>query len=101
MAYARHFPAINWLTSYSLYADSTAKWFNGNVHEDWAELKQQLMRLLQEEAELDEIVKLVGMDALSPRPSEAGSRRPFVRTSCIRMRSTRSTPTLLWKNSTP
>ncbi|MDD7040943.1 MAG: V-type ATP synthase subunit A [Oscillospiraceae bacterium] len=66
LAYARHFPAINWLTSYSLYADSTAKWFNGNVHEDWAELKQQLMRLLQEEAELDEIVKLVGMDALSP-----------------------------------
>ena len=66
LAYARHFPAINWLTSYSLYADSTAKWFNANVHEDWASLKQQLMRLLQEEAELDEIVKLVGMDALSP-----------------------------------
>ena len=66
LAYARHFPAINWLTSYSLYADSTAKWFNSHVHEDWSELKQQLMRLLQEEAELDEIVKLVGMDALSP-----------------------------------
>ncbi|MBQ1237748.1 MAG: V-type ATP synthase subunit A [Oscillospiraceae bacterium] len=66
LAYARHFPAINWLTSYSLYADSTAKWFNGNVHEDWAAMKQQLMLLLQEEAELDEIVKLVGMDALSP-----------------------------------
>ena len=66
LAYARHFPAINWLTSYSLYADSTSKWFNGNVHEDWAAMKQQLMLLLQEEAELDEIVKLVGMDALSP-----------------------------------
>lgn len=102
MAYARHFPAINWLTSYSLYADSTAKWFNGNVHEDWAELKQQLMRLLQEEAELDEIVKLVGMDALSPadrlKLEAARSHREDFR---IRMRSTRSTPTLLWKNSTP
>ncbi|MCI9405585.1 MAG: V-type ATP synthase subunit A [Oscillospiraceae bacterium] len=66
LAYARHFPAINWLTSYSLYADNTANWFNTSVHEDWTQLKQQLMRMLQEEAELDEIVQLVGMDALSP-----------------------------------
>ncbi len=66
LAYARHFPAINWLTSYSLYADNTAGWFNSKVHEDWTQLKQQIMRLLQEEAELDEIVQLVGMDALSP-----------------------------------
>lgn len=66
LAYARHFPAINWLTSYSLYADNTAEWFNENVNDDWTELKQKMMRLLQDEAELDEMVKLVGMDALSP-----------------------------------
>ncbi len=66
LAYKRHFPAVNWLTSYSLYIDSLAKWFNENVAEDWMLLRGRLMRLLQEEAELDEIVKLVGMDALSP-----------------------------------
>ena len=66
LAYARHFPAINWLTSYSLYDTSTSKWFNANVRDDWSAQKKQIMRLLQEEAELDEIVKLVGMDALSP-----------------------------------
>lgn len=65
LAYKRHFPAINWLTSYSLYVDSMEKWFNNNVHEDWVECRSQLMRLLQDEAELQEIVQLVGMDALS------------------------------------
>ena len=65
LAYKRHFPAINWLTSYSLYADSLGKWFNENVAEDWTELRSQIMRLLSEEAELEEMVKLVGMDALS------------------------------------
>ncbi len=65
LAYKRHFPAINWLTSYSLYADSLGKWFNENVSEDWTSLRAQIMRLLSEEAELDEMVKLVGMDALS------------------------------------
>ncbi len=65
LAYSRHFPAVNWLTSYSLYADSMANWFNNNVASDWMELKGRIMMLLQEEAELDEIVKLVGMDALS------------------------------------
>ena len=65
LAYQRHFPAINWLTSYSLYIDTTSKWFNTNVNEDWSSMRQRLMLLLQEEAELDEIVKLVGMDALS------------------------------------
>ncbi len=65
LAYSRHFPAINWLTSYSLYVDNIGKWFSANVEEDWTELRSRLMRLLQEEAELDEIVKLVGMDALS------------------------------------
>ena len=65
LAYQCHFPAINWLTSYSLYIDTTSKWFNTNVNEDWSSMRQRLMLLLQEEAELDEIVKLVGMDALS------------------------------------
>ncbi|MDD6490184.1 MAG: V-type ATP synthase subunit A [Clostridia bacterium] len=66
LAYKRHFPAVNWLTSYSLYVDNLANWFNENVASDWTECRGRLMRLLQEEAELDEIVKLVGMDALSP-----------------------------------
>ena len=66
LAYKRHFPAINWLTSYSLYADSLGKWFNENVSSDWTALRLEIMRLLSKEAELEEIVKLVGMDALSP-----------------------------------
>ncbi|MCI8599737.1 MAG: V-type ATP synthase subunit A [Lachnospiraceae bacterium] len=65
LAYKRHFPAINWLTSYSLYVDDMANWFNENVASDWMELRQKLMSLLQEEAELNEIVQMVGMDALS------------------------------------
>lgn len=65
LAYKRHFPAINWLTSYSLYADKLGKWFNANVAENWTELRTKMMTLLSEEAELDEIVKMVGMDALS------------------------------------
>ena len=66
LAYKRHFPAINWLTSYSLYADSLGSWFNDNVSEEWTSLRAKLMALLSDEASLDEIVKLVGMDALSP-----------------------------------
>ena len=66
LAYKRHFPAINWLTSYSLYVDNMADWFNSEVAGDWMEDRQKMMSLLQEEAELDEIVKMVGMDALSP-----------------------------------
>lgn len=65
LAYSRHFPAVNWLTSYSLYVDTCDKWLNSNVHSDWSELRTQVMTLLQEEAELEEIVRLVGMDALS------------------------------------
>ncbi len=65
LAYKRHFPAINWLTSYSNYVDSMADWFNSNVASDWMDSRATIMRILQEEAELDEIVKLVGMDALS------------------------------------
>ncbi len=66
LAYKRHFPAINWLTSYSLYLDDMEKWFNAEVAGDWMDNRQKMMGLLQEEAELDEIVKMVGMDALSP-----------------------------------
>ncbi len=65
LAYKRHFPAINWLTSYSLYVDNMRDWFNNQVAEDWMESRQKMMSLLQEEAELEEIVKMVGMDALS------------------------------------
>lgn len=65
LAYRRHFPAINWLTSYSLYVNSMEKWFNSNVNKDWMNLRARIMQLLHEESELDEIVKLVGMDALS------------------------------------
>ena len=67
LAYKRHFPAINWLNSYSLYTDTVADWFKDNVSEDWMDLRARLMLLLQEEAELEEIVKMVGMDALSPQ----------------------------------
>ena len=66
LAYKRHFPAINWLTSYSLYADSLGKWFNEQVDTEWTKQRGRLMELLSEEASLEEIVKLVGMDALSP-----------------------------------
>ncbi len=65
LAYKRHFPAINWLTSYSLYSDSLEGWFKDNVNANWNALRARLMAVLQEEAELEEIVKLVGMDALS------------------------------------
>ncbi|MBQ4049119.1 MAG: V-type ATP synthase subunit A [Clostridia bacterium] len=67
LAYKRHFPAIDWLVSYSLYADRLEKWFNDNVGSDWAEYRGEAMRILQDEAKLDEIVRLVGMDALSPK----------------------------------
>ncbi|MBQ4105350.1 MAG: V-type ATP synthase subunit A [Clostridia bacterium] len=65
LAYKRHFPAVNWLTSYSLYVDTLSKWFDQNVSPEWMKCRTRLMQLLQEEAELEEIVKLVGMDALS------------------------------------
>ncbi len=67
LAYQRHFPAINWLNSYSLYLDEMESWFNENVNKEWMKLRQELMSLLQEEASLNEIVKMVGMDALSPQ----------------------------------
>ena len=67
LAHQRHFPAINWLTSYSLYLDSIGSWFDENVAPDWMSTRQKLMSLLQDEDSLNEIVKMVGMDALSPQ----------------------------------
>ncbi|MBQ1928413.1 MAG: V-type ATP synthase subunit A [Clostridia bacterium] len=64
LAYKRHFPAINWLNSYSLYLDMLSNWYSENVSDEWTALRARMMSLLQEEAELEEIVKLVGMDAL-------------------------------------
>lgn len=66
LAYRRHFPAINWLESYSLYLDILDEWISSRIAKDWNELRADTMRLLQEEAELEEIVRLVGVDALSP-----------------------------------
>ena len=65
LAYKRHFPAINWLNSYSLYADRLEKWFEEKVHKEFPKLRAQTIALLQEEAELNEIVQLVGVDGLS------------------------------------
>ncbi len=65
LAYKRHFPAINWLTSYSLYTDQLEKWFAENAAPDFMQLRGRMMALLQDESELQEIVNLVGMDALS------------------------------------
>lgn len=65
LAYKRHFPAVNWLTSYSLYTDRLEKWFAKNVSPDFAKCRGNIIALLQEESELQEIVNLVGMDALS------------------------------------
>ena len=67
LADKRHFPSIDWLQSYSLYVDSIAGWWNTNVGEDWRELRDEAMLLLQKESELQEIVQLVGPDALPDR----------------------------------
>lgn len=65
LAYKRHFPAINWLNSYSLYADKVTKWMDEEVSARWSQQRQEALNLLKEEAELEEIVKLVGLDTLS------------------------------------
>ena len=67
LAYKRHFPAIDWLVSYSLYSDRLAEWFSRYVDGQLNAYRMEISKLLQEEARLDEIVRLVGMDALSPR----------------------------------
>ncbi len=66
LAYRRHFPAINWLNSYSLYRDRLTGWFSEHVAKDWMDYTGRCLKTLQIEADLQEIVKLVGMDALSP-----------------------------------
>jgi V/A-type H+-transporting ATPase subunit A len=64
LAYRRHFPSVNWIKSYSLYLDSIGEWYVKNVARDWRELREKAMYLLQKEVELQEIVQLVGPDAL-------------------------------------
>jgi len=66
LAYKRHFPAINWLTSYSLYLDEIITYIDNNVYDDWKSMLQSVQRILQEETELEEIVQLIGYDSLSP-----------------------------------
>ena len=100
LAYKRHFPAINWLTSYSLYLDTLNNWYEKNVSPDWMRLRGRIMGLLHDESELEEIVKLVGIDALS-----AGDRlkmeaaRSIRGTFYTRWRSTRLTPTQALKTT--
>ena len=65
LAYRRHFPAINWLLSYSLYMERLGGWMKENVSEDWIDMRQDTMNILQEESELEEIVRLVGVESLS------------------------------------
>ena len=67
LAYRRHFPAINWLISYSLYGDRMQDWYAKNISRDFEKYRSEMMKILQEEAELEEIVRLVGVDALSPK----------------------------------
>lgn len=67
LAYQRHFPTINWLTSYSLYQDTIDQWMDENVADNWGALRLEAMTILQEEAQLQEIVRLVGIDALSEK----------------------------------
>lgn len=66
LAYARHFPAINWLTSYSLYENQIGDYLAKEVGQEFIDMRKEAMRLLQEEAELNEIVRLVGVDSLGP-----------------------------------
>jgi V/A-type H+-transporting ATPase subunit A len=67
LAYARHFPAINWLNSYSLYEGRLSQWFNSNIDKDFMAQRSEALGILQQESELNEIVRLVGIDALSPQ----------------------------------
>ncbi len=65
LAYKRHFPAINWLSSYSLYRDRLGEWYKDNLGKEWSDIVLEFSRILQEETELDEMARLVGMDALT------------------------------------
>ena len=69
LANRRHFPSINWLTSYSLYVDDLSDWYKSNVSKEWVDLRKEALEILQKESELQEIVQLVGYDAL-PEPEK-------------------------------
>ena len=69
LANRRHFPSINWLTSYSLYSNDLSDWYKSNVSKDWVDLRKEALEILQRESELQEIVQLVGYDAL-PEPEK-------------------------------
>jgi len=69
LANRRHFPAINWLTSYSLYVDDLSDWYKSKVSKEWVDLRKEALEILQKESELQEIVQLVGYDAL-PEPEK-------------------------------
>jgi V/A-type H+-transporting ATPase subunit A len=69
LASRRHFPSINWLTSYSLYADDMTNWYNNNVSPEWIPQRKEALEILQRESELQEIVQLIGYDAL-PEPEK-------------------------------
>ncbi len=66
LAFQRHFPAINWLTSYSLYLDVSDPWYDAEIYPGWSKLRRQTMVILKKEADLQELVRLVGMDSLNP-----------------------------------
>ena len=92
LAYKRHFPAINWLNSYSLYLDSLKPWFDENLGEEFMRDRTWAMGVLQNEASLNEIVQLVGKDALSPMNQlTLEVARMVRRTSCNKTPSWRST----------
>jgi len=69
LANRRHFPSVNWLTSYSLYVNDLSDWYNSNISKDWIDLRKEALEILQKESELQEIVQLVGFDAL-PEPEK-------------------------------
>jgi len=79
LAYKRHYPAINWLTSYTLYLDNVKDYWQNEVAEDYVLVREKAMSILQEEAKLEEIVRLVGMDALSNREKLILQTAKFIR----------------------
>ncbi|MDQ1328199.1 MAG: V/A-type H+/Na+-transporting ATPase subunit [Candidatus Poribacteria bacterium] len=66
LAYSRHFPAISWLSSYSLYTDELTDYYRSEIGDNWIQMRENARELLQKEADLDEIVRLIGIDSLSP-----------------------------------
>jgi V/A-type H+/Na+-transporting ATPase subunit A len=79
LAYKKHFPSINWLTSYSLYAENLEEYWAANIDKEFSKTRSQALALLQEEAKLQEIVRLVGMDALSPREKASLNTAKLIR----------------------